>query len=182
MELATLDPNPNVVYLARPCQYSPQDLKTVCNAKYWSIARYSEDVVNSINQALSQIKQKAHASKLKLIGFSGGATLATLVAARRNDIRSIRTVAGNLDLLAMQNYHKTAPLSESLDPMTIATQINHIPQLHFIGAKDTVVPRIVAENFVQAAGLDPGQIISLPKVDHARGWKAQWPRLVAMQP
>jgi hypothetical protein len=178
MQLASLDPNPKVVYLSRPCQNSPQDLATVCDSKYWSLARYSETVVNSMNQAISKIKIATKATKLRLIGYSGGATIAALVAARRNDVENIRTIAGNLDLIAMQEYHNTTPLDESLDPIAVAKTIAKIPQLHFVGAKDHVVPSIVAKNFCQAAGLSQKIVIILKGVSHDSGWQEQWPELL----
>ncbi len=187
MRLAALDPNENVVYLARPCQYSPNDLAAhnangPCTEKYWSTARYAPDVVQAVHNAITQIKQQANATQIHLIGYSGGATLAVLVAAQRADIASIRTVAGNLDLLAMQNYHRTTPLSESLDPMAVATEVRHIPQLHFIGKKDRVVPAIVAANFVRAAGINPDRIIVVENADHAAHWDDHWESLLKRIP
>jgi len=181
MQLAALDPSPNVIYLARPCQYSAEDLKTVCESKYWSVARYSEVVLSAIDQALTQIRTSTKAKKLNLVGYSGGASLAVLVAARRSDIASIRTVAGNLDLLAMEHHHHTTPLSESLDPISVASKVKHIPQLHFVGEKDQVVPKVVVENFVRAEGLDSKIIVVLPKASHNKGWIEEWPRLVTLE-
>lgn len=182
MQLAALDPNPNVVYLARPCQYSPDDLVTVCESRYWSFARYSPLVVESINQAISKIKQQANADKVNLIGYSGGGALAVLVAAQRSDIASIRTVAGNLDLITMDNYHHTSPLVESLDPIKYASKVSAIPQLHYIGNNDRVVPVMVTKNFANAAKLSPEQIIVLKNVGHSKGWAKHWPHLLEQVP
>lgn len=182
MQLAALDPSENVVYLARPCQYSPQDLVTVCEKRYWTSARYSKEVVASINQALNQIKLQTGAQQLCLIGFSGGGALAVLVASERTDIACIRTIAGNLDLATMQNYHNASPLSESLDPLQVALQVKHIPQIHFAGAKDKIVPPKVLENFSQVAGLKPEQIHILKGVSHNDGWQEHWPKLLEYIP
>jgi len=181
MQLATLDPNPNVVYLARPCQYSPQDLKTICDSKYWSLARYSQEVVSALNSAISQIKRQSHAKQINLIGYSGGGALAVLITAQRNDIASIRTVAGNLDLGTMDKIHKTTPLSESLDPLSAAKQIRHIPQLHFVGGKDHIVPEIVAKNFVKKAELDTKAVVVIKKASHNTHWDKQWPGLLQLE-
>lgn len=182
MRLASLDPSPNVVYLARPCQFAAEDLKTVCQPKFWSLARYSKTIVQAINSAVTQIKRDTKATKIHLIGYSGGGTLATLVAAMRNDIASIRTIAGNLDLRTMDAYHNTTPLSESLDPMAIATLIRHIPQIHFAGAKDDVVPPMVAQNFVRAAKLNPNRVVIVPDAGHATNWHKHWPQLLERIP
>ncbi len=55
-------------------------------------------MVNSIHKTLDQIKTRYNASGFNLIGYSGGGAIAALVAADRNDILSLRTVAGNLDI------------------------------------------------------------------------------------
>lgn len=182
LELAALDPATNVVYLARPCQYSPDDLQTVCDNKYWTSARYSEEVVKSMNQAIEQIKIDSGASTINLIGYSGGGTIAMLIGARRNDISSIRTIAGNLDLSAMQAYYQCQPLTESLDPMDIAPSISHITQIHFIGAKDKTVPPQVVNNFKHKAQLSDRQVVVLPNIDHKNGWQAQWQDLLEYVP
>lgn len=181
MQLAALDPNPNVVYLARPCQYSPQDLKTVCDSKYWSLARYSQEVVSALDSAISQIKHQCQAKHINLIGYSGGGALALLIAAQRADVSSIRTVAGNLDLSAMDKIHHTTPLSESLDPIVVAAQVRHIPQLHFVGGKDYVVPEIVARNFVKVAGLDASTVIVIKNSGHSSQWHKHWQQLLQLE-
>lgn len=182
IELASLDPAPNVVYLARPCQYSPDDLQTICNNKYWTNARYSEEVVNSINQAIDKVKTDMGATRVNLIGYSGGGTIAVLIAARRGDVNSVRTLAGNLDLTAMQQYYKCKPLNESLDPMDIAYRIRDITQVHFIGAKDKTVPPHVVKNFTQKAQLRDRQMVILPDIDHQKGWAKLWPELLEYVP
>lgn len=184
MRLATLDPHPNVVYLARPCQFSPQDLKTVCDPQYWSLGRYSATVVQAINNAITQIKNTHKAKKVHLIGFSGGGTLAVLAASQRKekDIASIRTIAGNLDLRTMDKIHRTTPLSQSLDPMGIAYSIRNIPQIHFSGAKDKIVPTVVTQNFVKAAQLDPKKLIIVKDADHQKNWHKHWPELLKRKP
>lgn len=178
MLLAALDSSHNVVYLARPCQYSPEDLKTVCDNKYWSIARYSEVVVDAIDNAVEQIKRQNKVAQINLIGYSGGGALAVLIAARRNDIASIRTVAGNLDLVGMDQIHKTTPLSESLDPLAVAAMVRHIPQLHFVGGKDHIVPSQIAYNFTKASGIDSSKVVILPKAGHNNIWHEHWPKLM----
>lgn len=181
MQLAILDPNPNVVYLARPCQYSPQDLKTVCDSKYWSLARYSQEVVSALDSAISQIKMQYHAKQIHLIGYSGGGALAVLIASQRTDIASIRTVAGNLDLCTMDKIHDTTPLSESLDPLAVAKQVQHISQLHFVGGKDHIVPQIVAKNFVKESGLDANAVVVINKASHNTHWDKHWLQLLQLE-
>lgn len=182
MKLATLDPSSNVVYLARPCQFSPEDIKTVCNPKYWSVARYSNEIIKALDSAIEQIKDKTKTKQINLIGYSGGGALAVLVASIRQDIASIRTIAGNLDLVAMEKHHKTTPLSESIDPISVANKIRHIPQIHFSGAKDKVVPTKIAYNFVKASGLKKDSVVIIEDANHAKGWVKHWPELLKHKP
>lgn len=178
LQMADLDPAANVVYLARPCQFSPDDLQTVCEEKYWNTARYSNTVVQAMNEAIDKIKQQTHIKKINLIGYSGGGTIAVLIAARRDDVASIRTIAGNLDLIAMQNYHGALPLTESLDPMTVAKDVRQIPQIHFVGKHDRIVPPKIAENFRKAADLKASQVVVIKDADHKRGWVERWQELL----
>lgn len=182
MRLATIDPHPNVVYLARPCQYSPEDLKTVCDNKYWSIARYAPTVVASMDSAITHIKNQASCKKINLIGYSGGGALAILIAARRNDVATIRTIAGNLDLDTMDKIHKTTPLSESMNPMDFVTQVKHIPQLHFVGAQDNIVPKVIAFNFARAARLDANKVVIINDASHNKNWHKHWAKLLKYIP
>lgn len=182
MQLASLDPSPNVVYLARPCQYSPKDLKTVCKPKLWSQARYSPAVINALNVAINEIKKKSKSKKVNLIGYSGGGTLAVLIASKRKDVASIRTIAGNLDLRTMDKIHNTTPLHESIDPMHVAASVKHIPQIHFCGAKDKVVPPVVALNFIRAAKLNPKTVVVVKDASHDKNWNKHWPELLKRVP
>lgn len=182
MRFAASDLNSNVVYLARPCQYAKQDLQTVCEAKHWTNARYSSEIVDAMNQALDNIKANSNATQIHLIGYSGGGTIAVLLAAQRNDIASLRTIAGNLDLQAMQQYHKTAPLDESLDPLHVASKVHNIPQIHFIGKDDIVVPEHTTKNFRELAQLRKEQIVVLKGVGHRDGWVDKWPVLLKQVP
>jgi len=172
LNIVNNDPRANVVYLARPCQLSYMDLASgICKPKHWSYARYSQEIVDSVNAALDNIKARTQAKNLELVGFSGGGAIVTLVAAKRDDVVNIRTIAGNLDLAAMDAYHKTKPLYESLDPLQIASKIAHIPQQHFVGTHDQVVPAFIAQNFAARAN-NPAkvEVIKISKATHTTGW------------
>jgi len=184
LKLALLDPNPNVVYLARPCQYTPHSLDPLCHPKYWTDARFSETVIASMNDAIQQLKQKTKTKKVHLVGFSGGAAVAVLIAARRNDVTHLITVAGDLDHEAMSQFHKTTPIADSLNPIKVASKITHIPQHHYIGDKDPIVPTFISDSFVKEImqskeGLKNKdhnhnhiQRTVLKNVTHHEGWEA----------
>lgn len=185
LKLAVLDPSPKVVYLARPCQYTEQD--RYCHPTIWTDERFSEAVIASMNEGVEYLKKKYHAPKIHLVGFSGGAAVAILIAARRKDIASIRTVAGDLDHEALSAYHKTTPLKGSLNPKSMVHKIAHIPQYHFVGDNDPVVPVFLSETFVCAVNAihavhthKKKRAISmvLKGVTHHEGWEERWPTLL----
>ncbi len=179
LSLAAEDPAPNVVYLARPCQYTPSAQNPKCNEFYWTDGRFSEEVVRSMDQAVSYFVEKAKAPGVDLIGYSGGAAVAVLVAARRTDISSLRTIAGNLDPGLVNRYHEVSPLEGSLDPMEVAPQIASLPQLHFVGGDDETVPFEVVGSFLKQMGDERCfRIKTVPDASHKNGWVESWPQLL----
>jgi pimeloyl-ACP methyl ester carboxylesterase len=179
LSLAAADPAPNVVYLARPCQYTPQEQNPKCEEFYWTDGRFSEEVVRSIDEAVSYFIGKAHASGADLIGYSGGAAVAVLVAARRTDILSIRTLAGNLDPELVNRYHEVSPLGGSLDPMDVAEKVAAIPQLHFVGGDDTLIPLEAVSSFLKKMGDERCfRMRTVPDASHQDGWTESWPKLL----
>ncbi len=183
LHLASLDPAANVIYIARPCQFTPMKLDSSCREVYWTDRRFSEEVVASINQAVDQLAAPAKSPNLNLIGYSGGGAIAVLIAARRNDVLSIRTVAGNLDHTAFNRQHKATPLLGSLNPIDYARSVDTIPQIHFSGQDDDVIPPSIAQRFYVAS--KPTNCMKLrviADVSHERGWVDHWPELLKDQP
>jgi len=186
LELALLDPRPNIIYMARPGQYTPRALDTHCNSKYWSTHRFSQEVIDSTSEAidhlLSNNKIKSSTYEIQLIGFSGGGGLAILVAAQRKDIHSIITVAGDLNIVAMSAYHRSIPLVGSLNPLAFASKVCHIPQLHLTGTRDTVVPSFIAKSYLKASEqAEKNHKITIKHLSasHQQGWVEKWPIIIA---
>ncbi len=172
LSLASLDSHPNVVYLARPYQYLPVSRFLPESQKYWTTHRYSEKVVRATNAALSEIALEAKIKEVKVIGFSGGGTIAALLAARRNDITLLATVAGYLDTSGNHD------LTGSLNPTDFADALKDINQIHFIGTKDVAVPPQIARSYQQKTGVAKECFIFLDDTYHHRGWKKHWPQLL----
>jgi len=120
LTLAAADPGSNVIYLARPCQFTPMAANPRCQVDYWTGKRFSEEVVASMNLAVSHFARQAPGQAIHLAGYSGGGAVAVLIAARRNDIASLRTVAGNLDHAAVNRLHRVSHMPASLNPTTPA--------------------------------------------------------------
>lgn len=176
LRLALAQPDGNAVYLARPCQYlAAQDRR--CAQRYWTDARFSADVIQATDEAISQLKARYGARRLSLIGYSGGAAVAALVAAGRHDVDRLITVAGNLDSQAWTEHHRISPLRHSLNPADAAKRLAQIPQWHLLGQQDRVIPALIAQSFARRAPAQQQLIIPFPGFDHHCCWAAQWPKI-----
>jgi len=181
LELASADPAENVVYLARPGQYCAGGPD--CPAEYWSGRRFSKAAVDAMDRAIDEIRQKSGAKEIGLIGYSGGAAIAAIIAARRNDVKSLRTIAGNLDTDAVNRYHRVSALSEdSLNPIDDAPKLASLPQRHYVGSRDTVIPAFIARKFASAAGDSRFDSVTIVEgAGHTKGWRERWQELLAMR-
>ena len=180
LEMAALDPASNVVYLARPGQYGASGIPN-CDAIYWSEKRFAKEVVDATHEAIDIVQNEARSKEIHLIGYSGGAAIVVLVAARRTDVASLRTVAGNLDPDEVNRHHRVSPLKDSQNPMEVAGRLRGLSQRHFVGSLDTVIPRTIAQSFLKRAGRQEFSNISIVEgASHTRGWREQWQALLAM--
>lgn len=179
LELAAVDPAPNVAWIARPCQYTMiAKVQDSCPERYWTSHRMAPEVVASIDAAVSTLMEMAQSHDAELIGYSGGGALVVLVAARRADITSLRTVAGNLDHAAFTRYHNVTPMTASLNAADVIDQIRQIPQVHYAGRDDAIVPPSLVGNFVARVGATAHMEI-IPRATHLKGWTEVWPRLIS---
>lgn len=174
LRLMALDPTP-AIYLGRPCYAGAWD-EPDCNAWQWTHGRYSETVVTSMTRAAQHIVAEVDAEQVVLIGFSGGGTLAMLIAARLEGVSTVVTLAGNLDVASWTALHDYSPLTGSLDPATQVPLPSAIAQWHWVGENDQRVPPHLIRGAVQ-----PGPQVHLdvlPGVDHNCCWEAIWPELL----
>ncbi|MBF0355260.1 MAG: alpha/beta hydrolase [Alphaproteobacteria bacterium] len=175
LRLAAVDTSANIAWVARPCQYVMlAQIQDDCPLQYWTSHRMAPEVVEALGAALSKI---ANGGKIELVGYSGGGAAAVLLAARRSDVINVRTVAGNLDLEAFARHHRLAPMRYSLDASSVADRVSHLPQLHFVGAKDEIVPPELQYNFIKRVG-EAGKSVTVASADHQKGWGEAWPGLL----
>lgn len=182
LALAAADPSDNVLYLARPCQFIGPPLPAACNISLWTDKRFSSHVIQAMNDALSQVMQRYPQANVELVGYSGGGNIAAQLAARRQDVASLRTVAGNLDVDYVNSLHHVSVMPDAQSAIDVAPALSRLPQIHFSGAEDSTVPPAVAHRFQQAAGLRCVQVEIVPGMDHGADWAALWPGLLAKQP
>jgi pimeloyl-ACP methyl ester carboxylesterase len=132
-----------------------------------------------MDNALTQVTQTAGTHGVEFIGFSGGGAVAALLAARRQDTLSLRTVAGNLDHAAHSALHNVSPLSGSLNPPQDAARLRAIPQHHFTGAEDKNVTAAIYQSYAAALGQTPClRHTIVPGAGHEKGWTAHWTSLL----
>lgn len=177
LALAIQDPGPAVLYLARPCQFQPQPIPPECDVRLWTSHRYSAPVITAMNAAVTEAA--AGFEKVALVGYSGGGTVAALIAARRSDVAFMVTAAANLDHALWTELHQVIALTGSLNAADIAADVQDIPQVHYVGGRDDIVPSRVVESFA-ARMTDRSQtrIRIEPAFDHECCWAEAWPRLV----
>ncbi|MBO6783781.1 MAG: alpha/beta hydrolase [Alphaproteobacteria bacterium] len=179
LRLAARDPSPNVAYLARPCQYVDAPSRANCQYTYWTKARFAPEVVRETNLAVDAIKKNAGAQSVRLYGYSGGGVLAALVAGVRSDVTSLVTFGAPLDHVTWTRVKRFTPLSESMTPMTDVRDLARIPQVHYLGEDDDVVPPIAVTSFVEAVRAAGGnaRFVEVPDVGHRCCWQQRWPAL-----
>lgn len=178
LSLAVQDTRPAVVYLARPCQFINLPSKG-CSESIWTNARFSQGVIDSTNQAIELLKKQYQAKEIILIGYSGGGAVASLIAAQRNDVKQLITVAGNLDTAAWVKTFGLEPLTGSLNPADKAKQLSNIKQIHFIGGSDQVIPKLVTQSYLsKLTNPNQSQVIEIKDYGHVCCWQQGWPTLL----
>ncbi len=152
-EMAFEDTAPNVAYLARPCQFVKD---TRCRAEDWTTARFSPRAVASTAAAIQRLSKNR---PVYLYAYSGGALLSGLVIANYPQIpvKHWTTYAGLLNHSSWTKYKHLAPLTGSLD----LQQLPKVPQMHYAGEKDKVIPPELSSQWTNNKHL-----MILPKVTH----------------
>lgn len=168
--LAANDPS-GAAYLARPCQFVTNEH---CNPMVWTDQRFSLQAISEMSSALDDIKRRYSISNIELVGYSGGGAVALLLAAQRNDIVSVQTLAGNVAVTAWAQLHGLTPLNGSLDPVSYADKLGAIPQRHLVGDQDTVVPQAVASAYLSKFGSSQCVEIVTVHASHRDGWPTAW--------
>lgn len=180
--LAARDPAKNVVYLARPCQFTGVRDNPHCQKTYWTDKRFAPEVIDSMSQAIDQLLTQTGSTAINIIGYSGGGAVAALLAERRHDVMSLRTVAGYLDVAWVNQQHGVSPMPDSLNPADFASKTAHIPQIHFSGESDAIISPAVAQRFTRSVGDRCARSMTIPAMSHRGPWETPWPALLTIAP
>lgn len=168
LPLMELDRSP-ALFLGRPCYFGTQD--PACEAIWWTHKRYAPQVVQSMSAVLDTLTPAFEG--LRLIGHSGGGALAMLLAAKRQDVVAVVTLAGNLDTGRWTALHGYSPLEGSLDPRDFPVPAS-TRQLHFVGEDDAVTP----PDLIRAALKSPDALVVYEGMDHRCCWTEVWPGIL----
>jgi dienelactone hydrolase len=172
LELLARDPAP-VRFLGRPCYHGTAE-RPPCTGELWTGARYGEPVVAALAAALETIVATERPGRLVLVGYSGGGTLAWLVAQRVRTVDVVVTVAANLDPSAWTTHHGYLPLEGSLDPLAGPEPRARV--VHLVGGRDRVVPGALAARYRERFPDHP--FVELADFDHRCCWIDAWPDLL----
>lgn len=166
----------NAAYLARPCQYVVDDK---CNVQYWTSNRFAPEVIEASSRAIDKLKEQFSAQQLVLVGYSGGGAVAAILAAQRDDVDKLVTVAGNLNHQAWTMFHRISQLNGSLNPDDYQTSLAKIEQVHFVGENDTVIPPFLVSDFVaRLPESSSAEVIVVPGQSHGCCWESIWATLL----
>ena len=162
-KLAVDDNSPNVVYMARPCQYL---MGQNCCEKDWTTGRFSSAIIDSMEASVGVLKKKSRAEKIILVGYSGGAMIASQIAVRHpKEVQKLITIAGVLDKDKWTSYHGDTPLTDSINLDVKA--LKGISQTHYVGKKDDIVPPKLT---FEILGKDNPDIVVVPSARHDKGF------------
>lgn len=163
-KIAFSDPNPNVVYLARPCQYI---MSKTCREQDWTTGRFSKKIIESEAQAVQKI---ASHRPVVLIGHSGGAMVSGLIVRDypQIEVKKWITIAGLLDHESWTSYLHLLPLEGSLN----LKNLPNVKQIHFAGTKDQVIPIKLSE---QACGKE--NLVIVKGASHSSGYEKIYPMI-----
>lgn len=160
------------LYVSRPC-YQLRDPQ--CEARLWTSARYSEEIVASMTAAILALADDRAAPAVTLVGYSGGGVLAVLIAEHLDRVREVITIGANLDIDAWTQARGFLPLAESLNPAR--SQRRHLwPEVHYHGGHDRIVPPDTRDDYFVRYPQARREVIG--DYDHTCCWLESWPSLL----
>ena len=174
LELMAQDVGPRLL-LGRPCYFDPRK-DPHCGPLLWTHQRYSPEVITSMVAALRSFLSTHPFRRVVLIGYSGGGTIAWLMAAHVPETTGVVTVAANLDTDDWARIHGYSALKGSLNPALLPELPPTIIQLHYVGSRDQNVPPSVVRSFSRHH--PEALVIEVAGFEHRCCWIKRWPQLL----
>ncbi len=176
LQLMNQDTTPAIL-LGRPCYYGLSQTGG-CDNKYWTSHRYSKTVIDSMSQALNVWLEKYRFKNVVLIGYSGGGTIAILMADKIKNISKVVTVAANLDVKKWSEFHGFPALTQSLNPAEGDNLNSRIKQIHFAGEDDKVVPSFIIKEYADRQ--KNAEYFEFSGKNHTCCWANNWDELLGL--
>src|SRR6185437_13440024 len=132
LELMARDTGPRLL-LGRPCYFETRN-DAGCAPLLWTHRRFSPEVVATMAAALRRFLAAHPYPHVVLIGYSGGGTLAWLMARGLPETTTIVTIAANLDTDFWAGLHGYSRMIGSLNPALEPPLPSAIRQIHYVGA------------------------------------------------
>ena len=172
LKLMAEDDAPKIL-IGRPCYYIEASARPDnCTDALWTSQRYDNVVVTSMRAAVKRQIAAYQAKQVVLIGYSGGGTLAALVAAELDLVDILITIAANLNVDDWISHHGYTPLARSLNAANFPQLPQHIKQFHFVGGKDENVLPSNTRSVV--AGQQKAELIGRAGYTHECCWPKTW--------
>ena len=132
-----------------------------CSKKDWTTGRFSQEIIAAATEAIKKISNNR---PIVLIGYSGGALLSGLMIEQNPQlpVKKWITIAGLLNHTKWTTDLNLLPLKNSMDLKKPPT----LPQIHFVGDKDKVIPYKLTESLVKKEDL-----IIVPNATHNSGYE-----------
>ncbi|HXA34899.1 MAG TPA: dienelactone hydrolase family protein [Steroidobacteraceae bacterium] len=162
-------------YLGRPC-YFRHARDVGCEPTLWTSARYGNAVVASTSAALEMLIREESARRVILVGYSGGGTLAYLLAPSIPAVSAVVSICGNLDIDAWTQAHGFVSLSKSGNPATAPALDRSITQIVIVGGRDANVPPSSLRTFLNRQ--QPQEVWTYEDHDHVCCWRRDWPSIL----
>jgi hypothetical protein len=162
----------DIVILERPCYAVTSQRDSICSDLGWTLdRRMSPKVISAMILAIDQIKEMRGKSQVSLFGVSAGGAIAVLIAAQRTDVSALMTQNAPFDFALVDSHQKKVMAAvrravglksiyqndennmcgkPCIDPISVSGKIRDIPQIHFYGSVDEMVPPENASRFAAA--------------------------------
>ena len=176
LDLMRDGPRP-ALYLGRPC-YHRTSSEPPCEPAWWTHRRFGAEIVASLAAALdAALAARGWQDRpIVLTGFSGGGTLATLLAPRLSAVCAVITIASPLDIEEWADSRGYSPMIGSQNPAQQPPLPERIGQLHLRSDSDAVVPPRNGAAFRRTNSQAQHRVFS--GIGHGRDWLPVWQDLV----